>query len=73
MLHAAGEARDRLRIVGGVLHRFGQQGQRADRRLQLVRDVGDEVAAHGLEPVRSVTSSQQQSHRLDARRLRLIA
>ena len=25
-------------------------GQRADRRLQLVADVGDEVAAHGLEP-----------------------
>ena len=29
---------------------LGQQTERADRRLQLVADVGDEVAAHGLEP-----------------------
>ena len=30
--------------------RFGEQAERADGRLQLVADVGDEVAAHGLEP-----------------------
>ena len=50
VLHPAGEPADRLWVVGGVLHRLGQQGQRADRGLQLVRDVGDEVAADRLQP-----------------------
>ena len=38
--------------IGVVLteHRLGQQAQRADRRLELVADVGDEVATNGLEP-----------------------
>ena len=44
----AGEALHRLRVVGGLLDRLGQQGQRADRRLQLVPHVGDEVAADRL-------------------------
>ena len=39
---------------GGVAlggERLGQQLERADRRLQLVADVGDEVAPHALDPV----------------------
>jgi hypothetical protein len=72
-LHALGEARDGLRIVGGILHRFRQQRQRSHRCLQLMGHVRDEVAPHGLEPVRFRDVLQQQSHRLDARRLRLIA
>ena len=51
-LHARGEASDGLRIVGRVLHGLGQQGERTDRRLQLVRHVGDEVPADLLEPAR---------------------
>ena len=41
---------DGLRVVGGVLDRLGEQRERADRRLQLVPDVGDEVAADRLDP-----------------------
>ena len=48
--HPAGEALHRLGVVGGALDRLGEQRQRADRRLQLVPDVGDEVAAHRLDP-----------------------
>ena len=33
--------------------RLGQQRQRADRRLELVAHVGDEVAAHALDPPRT--------------------
>ncbi len=36
--------------IGLVDQRLGQHGQRADRRLQLVADVGDEVGAHGVDP-----------------------
>ena len=86
VLHAVGEPGDGGRVVGGVLHRLGQQGQRADRRLELVRDVGDEVAAHRLEaalladvgqqqadavPTRS--SSTGQRHGVDGQRDRLAA
>ncbi len=35
---------------GGGGHRLGEQAERADRRFQLVTDVGDEVAAHALDP-----------------------
>jgi hypothetical protein len=48
--HPAGEPADRLGIVAGVLDRLGEQRQRAHRGLELVRDIGDEVAAHGLDP-----------------------
>ena len=40
----------RLRVLGGALDRLGQQRQRADRGLQLVRDVGDEVAPYVVDP-----------------------
>ena len=46
--HALGElAHDGLVVLGG--HGLGQQRERADRRLQLVADVGHEVAAHALD------------------------
>ncbi len=48
--HPAGETADRLRVVRGVLDRLGQQGQRADRGLELVADVGHEVAPDLLHP-----------------------
>ena len=50
VLHPLGEAADRLRVVGRALHRLGEQGQRAHRRLELVRDVRDEVAADRVQP-----------------------
>ena len=61
-----GEPGDGRRVVRGVLHRLGQQRQRADRRLQLVRDVGDEVPAHRLEPALLADVVEQQGHRTDA-------
>jgi hypothetical protein len=50
LAHPPGEAQDRLRVVRGVLHRLGQQGQCADRGLQLMADVGDEVPADLVHP-----------------------
>ena len=38
--------------VVGRGHRLGEQTERADRRLQLVTHVGDEVAPHALDPAR---------------------
>ena len=49
-LHPRGEPLDRLRVVLGVLDRLGQQAESTDRGLQLVADVGDEVAADLLDP-----------------------
>ena len=42
----------RLTTAGSSLvgQRLGEHGERADRRLQLVADVGDEVGAHRVEP-----------------------
>ncbi|CUR61274.1 hypothetical protein NOCA1240377 [metagenome] len=48
--HPGREALDRLRVVGGVRDGLCEQPDRAHRRLQLVADVGHEVAAHGLDP-----------------------
>ena len=48
-LHPLGEARHRLGVVVRVEHRLGQQGDAADRGLQLVADVGDEVAPDLLD------------------------
>jgi hypothetical protein len=48
--HPAGEAADRLGVVAGVLDGLGEQGQGAHRGLQLVRHIGDEVAADRLDP-----------------------
>src|SRR5215475_10949445 len=41
---------NRLGVVGGVLDRLGQQGQRADGRLELVAGVGDEVPLDLVHP-----------------------
>src|SRR6185437_13942928 len=41
----------RLRVVAGGQDRLGQQRQRANRSLELVADVGDEVPAHRVDPV----------------------
>lgn len=47
-LHAPGEALHGLRVVGGVHDRLGQQGESADRCLQLMAHVRDEVAPYRL-------------------------
>ena len=52
-LHPAGEALHGLRVVGRVGDRLGEQRERADRGLELVADVGDEVAADRLDPTRA--------------------
>ena len=66
VLHPSGETGDGLRVVGGVLHRLGQQHERADRGLELVRDVGDEVAAHRLEAALVAHVGEQQRDGIDA-------
>lgn len=48
-LHAAREARHRLGVVMGVHDGLGEEGQRADRRLELMADVRDEVAPYRLD------------------------
>ena len=47
--HPAAEALHRLRVVGRVVHGLGEQPDRADRCLELVAHVGDEVAADRLD------------------------
>ena len=58
--------------VGVVLveQRLGQQGEGPDRGLQLVADVGDEVAAHVLEPAAlgGVLDDDEHARRPGARR-----
>ena len=48
--HAVGEALHRLGVVRGVGDGLGQQPDRADGGLELVADVGHEVAPHRLDP-----------------------
>ena len=48
---AIGELLQHADVVGRG-HRLGEQAERADRRLQLVTHVGDEVAAHALDASR---------------------
>ena len=48
--HPGGEAADRVGILGGVLYGLGQQRDGADRGLQLVADIGHEVAAGLFDP-----------------------
>ena len=68
-LHPLGEAAHRHRVVRGVLHRLRQQGERPDRRLELVRDVDDEVAADGLHAagLGAVLGEHEQLVRADGR------
>ncbi len=60
-LHPPREAGDRLRVVVGVEHGLGEQREPTDGRLQLVRDVGDEVAPDLLDAprLRPVLDEQQ--------------
>ena len=57
----------RRRTAGSVSddERLGEQLERADRRLQLVAHVGDEVAAHALDPVdlRDVVDEHRRAER----------
>ena len=66
--HPAGEPLDRLRVVGGVVDRLGQQPDRADRGLELVADVGDEVAADRLDPALAGAVLDQRQHQPRAQR-----
>ena len=50
LAHAPGVVAHEVGVVGAGLDGLGQQLDRADRGLELVGDVGDEVAAHGLHP-----------------------
>ena len=55
--HPAGELADRIGVLGRVLDCLGEQRDRADRGLELVADVGHEVAPGLLDPARAVWSS----------------
>ena len=66
--HPAREPLDRLRVVARVGDRLGQQLDRADRRLELVADVGDEVAAYGLDPALAGAVLDQGQHQPRAER-----
>ena len=50
LAHAPGVVAHEGGVVGAGLDGLGQQLDRADRGLELVGDIGDEVAAHGLHP-----------------------
>ena len=62
MLHAPGEAAHGLRVVRGVDHRLASSASAADRRLELVADVGDEVAADRLDPAGLGEVLHEQEH-----------
>ena len=66
--HPPGEALDGLRVVGGVVDGLGEQPDRADRGLELVADVGDEVAAHGLHAALAGAVLDERQHQPGAER-----
>ena len=51
-LHAGAEPAHRLGVIGEVGDRLGEQGDRPDRGLELVRHVRHEVPAHRIEAAR---------------------
>ena len=57
-----------LGVVGRLADRLGQQVERADRRLELVADVGDEVAADGVDPALAGAVLDQDEHQPAAQR-----
>ena len=65
---ALGEAGDDLGVVMGVEDRLGEQGDAADRRLELVADVGEEVAADLLDPGRLGAVLDEEQHVVSAER-----
>ena len=60
--HPTRKALDRLGVVGCVVDGLRQQANRADGRLELVADVGDEVAADGLHPSLAGSVLDQRQH-----------
>ena len=56
------EALHLLGLVGRARQRLGEQADRADRGLQLVADVGDEVAPDVVEPMRLGAVVGEQQH-----------
>ena len=67
-VHAAGEALHGLGVVGGVDDGVGEQLDRAHRRLQLVADVGHEVAADRLDPALAGAVLDERQDELAAQR-----
>ena len=61
-LHPVGEACHRLGIVVGLKDGLGEQGQPADRCLELMADVDDEVAPDILDPSSLSAIVNQQQH-----------
>ena len=51
--HPAGELPNGLWVISTFLHRLGEQGDSADRGLELVADIGHEVAADLLDLTRA--------------------
>ena len=66
--HPLREPLDRLGVVRGVGHGLGQQPDGADRRLELVAHVGDEVAADLLDPALPGAVLDQGQHQPGAER-----
>ena len=67
-VHPAGEALHGLGVVGGVDDGVGEQLDRADRGLQLVADVGHEVAADRLDAALAGAVLDQGEDQLAAQR-----
>ena len=67
-LHPPGEASHGLGVVVRVEDRLGQQGHAADRRLELVAHVGEEVAADLLEPAGLAAVLDEEQHVVRAER-----
>ena len=67
-VHPCGEALHGLGVVGGVDHGVRQQLDGADRRLQLVADVGHEVTADRLDASLAGAVLDQREHQLGAER-----
>jgi hypothetical protein len=63
-----GKADHRLGVVLGLQDGLGQQGQPADRCLELVADVHDEVATDLLDPSSLGTVLHEQEHEAAAQR-----
>lgn len=61
-LHTAGEALHRLRVVGRVHDGLGEEGESADRRLQLMAHVRDEVASYRFDAAGLGEVLDQQEH-----------
>ena len=58
--HPGGEAAHQIRLVRRLHDGLGKQVHGADRGLQLVADIGDEVPADGIDPALLGDVFQQQ-------------